>query len=249
MIALIVDDEPKARSLLQAILQEHCPQLQAIHQAGELTAAVQQIRATQPDVVFMDIEMPGYLGTQIGELLEPHEMSFGLVFTTAYSEYAIKAFEMNAVDYLLKPLRPQKVAEVVERIEAESRQNQLGERLEQLRKSLESHSFKKIGLPVSDGILFLPFDELIHLQAEGMYTKVFTNSHGEKLVSKPLRYFADLLGSNDLFYRPHRSHLVNLKYLQQYVRKDGNYILLENNQSVPISKEKRDEFLALVNLL
>lgn len=249
MKALVIDDEPKARNLLRTLLEERCPEVSAIVEATDLTSGIAQIRAERPDIVFLDIEMPGHLGTQIMEFLEPEEFNFSLVFVTAYNEHALKAFEINAVDYLLKPIRPKQLLATVSQITESRKQGQMSERLEALRLSLEKNAFQKVGLPMADGIFFVPIDELIHLEADGMYTKAYTTNNGSKTVSKPLKNFTGLVDKYPLFYRPHRSHMVNLKFLKEYIRKDGTYILLENDHLVPVSKEKRDELLAMVNLL
>ena len=118
-------------------------------------------------------------------------------------------------------------------------------KLNELKLSLSESNFKKIGLPNSNGIKFVDFNDIIMLEADGMYTKVSTTSE-DVLVSKPLNFFVDTLQKINTFYRPHRSYLVNLTYLREYVKKDGGYIVMENNKSVSISKDKKDEFLTIV---
>ena len=113
MKALIIDDEKKARNLLRTILGEYCPDVTEIKEAADLPEGIKTINTFHPDVVFLDIEMPAYSGTQILDFFEPDDIDFHIVFTTAYSEHAVKAFQMNAVDYLLKPLRPNQVKEAV----------------------------------------------------------------------------------------------------------------------------------------
>lgn len=248
MKALIIDDEANARVLLRTILAEQCPEVSTIWEGTDLMSGMEQIRAHQPDVVFLDIEMPDYLGTQIMDFLEPEEFNFSLVFVTAYNDYAVTAFEINAVDYLLKPIRPKRLKETVAQIHLTQKEKGLNERLDALRLSLQNNAFYKVGLPMADGVMFVPIEELIHLEADGMYTKVYTVKNGSMVVSKPLKNFTRLIDSNAFFYRPHRSHLINLKFLKEYTRKDGNLIILENGHVVPISKEKREEFLAMVNL-
>jgi two-component system LytT family response regulator len=181
--------------------------------------------------------------------LDADTIDFEIVFTTAYNQYALTAFEMNAIDYLLKPLRPNKVIEVIKKVQASKSKEQISTRLEELKESLVGRKFNKIGLPVSDGILFVPLEDIVHLEAGGMYTNFYT-SNGEKLVvSKPLKYFDFLVEAESIFYRPHRSHIFNLHFLKQYVKKGGNYLLLENEHIVPVSKEKRDELLEIISSL
>lgn len=248
MKAIIIDDEPKARRLLNVILQENCPKVTNILEAENLLDGIQLIKEHQPEVVFLDIEMPEHSGLEILDFLDRDELNFEIVFTTAYSDYAIQAFELSAVDYILKPLRPQKVIEAVDKVTATLGTTSINEKLEELKTALASSNFKKIALPVADGITFVAFDEIITLEADGMYTKINTVKE-EYLISKPLRHFAELLQKIPTFYRPHRSHLINLSFIKQYVKSDGGYILMDNDKAVSISKEKKEEFLHLVQNL
>lgn len=245
MRALIIDDETKARSLLEALIQQNCPQISEIVMAEDLPSGVKQIKKFNPDLVFLDIEMPEYSGLQLLEFFNAEEINFEIIFTTAYSEYAIKAFELNAISYLLKPLRPDALVESVERAIKSVNRNQIAKKLTELKASFEAATFTKIGLPITDGIVFIEFDDLIICKADGMYTKVFTRNDGELLISKPLKYILDLLEGNSQFFRPHRSYLINLKYIKQFVKSDGNYILMDNGESASLSKEKKEEFLAI----
>lgn len=247
MEILIIDDESKARSLLVSVLKEAGYKEEEIYTASNLEEGVNIIRKTNPQLVFLDIEMPKQQGTEILNYFEKEEITFEIVFTTAYSQYAIQAFEMNAIDYLLKPIRPQKVVEVVERVKKAKNSFEVSEKFDELRKSLKSNSFDKIGLPVSNGILFIPLEEIIHMEADGMYTKFHVLSQGSIIVSKPLKFFEHIINSNTSFYRPHRSHIFNIKFLKQYVNRDGNYVVLENDHVIPISKDKKEEFLELVS--
>jgi two-component system LytT family response regulator len=250
MDIIIIDDEVKARSLIRNImLQSSYNSIGKILEAENLREGVQLIKEHHPQVVLLDIEMPNEQGIEILNYFDTDAIDFELVFTTAYSEYAVQAFEMNAIDYILKPIRPKRLMEVINRIKESFDRNDIQNRLEELRKSLKEHNFNKIGLPVVDGIEFVPIDSIVHLKAEGMYTHVFTLNENARVVSKPLKFFDVLLDSGKTFYRPHRSHIVNLTFLKNYVRTDGNYIVLENGGQIPISKEKKDEFLNLVTQL
>ncbi len=249
MTIVIIDDETKARSLLIALIKKQIDSEHEVFEASNLVDGVELIKKEQPKLVFLDIEMPNHQGIEIFNYFQPNEITFEIVFTTAYSEYALKAFELNAIDYLLKPIRPARIKEVIEKVEKTFNQEKIQIKLDELSKSLRENNFNKIGLPVADGILFVPFDEIVNLEASGMYTKIFTVNSGEEIISKPLKYFENLLDQGNTFYRTHRSHIVNLKFLKQYVRKDGNFVIMENNEKVPVSKEKKDEFLTLVSNL
>lgn len=246
MTILIIDDESKARSLLTTILQEYSNESLVIHEAPNLLDGVAIIKNNTIDVLFLDIEMPQHSGLELFDFISVDSVNFEIIFTTAYSEYAIKAFEFSAIDYLLKPLRPNKVLEAIEKAKKALTQNQVQQRLLELKNSLSSDKFSKLALPVEDGVLFVKLEEIYVLEADGMYTNFHLTNNRKILISKPMKYFAELLENKELFYKPHRSYLVNLKYLQKVVKKEGTYIEMENEMRIPVSKEKKEE---LINLL
>ena len=175
--------------------------------------------------------MPGYSGIQLLDFFTPEQINFEIIFTTAYSEYAIKAFELNAIDYLLKPLRDEQVEQAVTKAIKQIGQSKVSERLDELKNTFKASNVRKVGLPVSNGVLFVEFDDIIMLEADRMYTKVFTISDGELLVSKPMKFFIDVLQEATEFYRPHRSFLINLRHIKQYVNQDGGYIIMNNQKN------------------
>lgn len=246
MKALIIDDEKKARSVLRTLLTENCPKVSRVFEAENLMLGVSLIQAEKPEIVFLDIEMPEHSGLEILNYIDKTEYNFEIIFVTAYSDYAIQAFQLSAVDYLLKPVRPTQIKEAVNKAIQQLGTSQVSIKLEELKKSLSSSNFKKIGLPCASGIKFVNFDDIIMLEADGMYTNVSLKNADSIFVSRPLRFFTDVLSKNSTFYKPHRSFLINLIYITEYVKKDGGYILMENNKTVSITKDKREEFLALV---
>ena len=245
MKVLIIDDEQKARNLLRLLIEENCPQVTEIETAEDLPQGVGLIRQFQPEIVFMDIEMPGYSGLQLLEFISPAQINFEIIFTTAYSEYAVKAFELNAIDYLLKPLRDAQVEQAVMKAIRQIGKSQVSERLEELKNTFKAANLRKIGLPISNGILFVEFENIIMLEADRMYTKVSTLQE-EILVSKPMKFFAELLTDEANFYRPHRSFLINLRHIRQYVNQDGGYIVMVNDRNVSISRDKKEEFFEII---
>ncbi|GAA3772994.1 LytTR family DNA-binding domain-containing protein [Corallibacter vietnamensis] len=246
MKALIIDDEKKARQVLQILVEENCPKITTILQADNLISGVELIKKEAPSIVFLDIEMPEHSGLEILNFIEKEVHNFEIIFTTAYSEYAIQAFQLSAIDYLLKPVRASQVKDAVDKAIKFLGNSQINKRLTELKSSLEEANFKKIGLPNSNGIKFVNFTDIIMLEADGMYTNVTTKSEGNILVSKPLKFFVDLLQNIKMFYRPHRSFLINLAFIKEYIKKDGGYIVMENDKTVSISNDKKDEFLTIV---
>ncbi|MCB0755769.1 MAG: response regulator transcription factor [Flavobacteriales bacterium] len=245
--AIIIDDEQNARELLQVILQDYCADVEVVAMAADLPSGVKLIREHQPDLVFLDIEMPEYSGLQLFDFLKEDEADFQLIFATAYAEYALKAFELSAVDYLLKPLRPNQVQQAVEKAISAKERASVSERFRALQENLRSNVLKRIGLPVSDGVSFYPLEKLMFFQADGMYCKVFIDGEEPQLISKPIKHFADLLAGHPSFFRPHRSYFINLNFMKQYLRTDGGYILMDNGEQVPIARERKNDFQEILN--
>lgn len=246
MKVLIIDDEKKARHVLKTLLLENCSQITEVLDADNLISGVEIIKNEQPKIVFLDIEMPEHSGLEILRFIDKSEFNFEIIFVTAYSEYAVQAFQLSAVDYLLKPARGTQVKEAVEKAISKIGKSQISLKLEELKNSLTSNNFKKIGLPYSDGIKFVNFNDILMLEADGMYTKVTLTNNEVILVSKPLKFFTEVLKNIVSFYKPHRSFIINLQYIKEYIKKDGGYILMENDKSVSISKDKREDFLTIV---
>ncbi|UZO80547.1 response regulator transcription factor [Aquimarina sp. ERC-38] len=247
MKVLIIDDENKARQLLRIILEEYCPQITTIQEAKDLPSGASLIKKHHPDLVFLDIEMPEYSGLDILEFVDKEAFHFEIIFTTAYSEYAIKAFQCSAMDYILKPIRPKQIQDVVARFEKKTKNNSLHHRLHILSDSLKSANTSRIALPISDGIQFLAIDEIVCCKADGMYTKVFTISKEFFLISKPLKYFDQILKKHTTFFRSHRSFIINLKFIKQFVKKDGGYLILENDLTASISKDRKEKLITLLH--
>jgi two-component system LytT family response regulator len=246
MKAVIIDDESKARRLLKVLIEENCKSISEIYESSNLLEGIELIKTSDPAIVFLDIEMPGHTGLEILEFINKDEFNFEIIFTTAYSEYAINAIQLSALDYLLKPVRASKLKQAVEKVNQFLGKSKVNQKIEELRSVFETHSFKKIGLPVKDGVEFVAFNDIIMMEADGMYTKISTRSKGELLISKPLKYFVEILRKVAVFYKPHRSYLINLEHIQKYVKADGGYIIMENNKSVSISKDKIEEFIAVM---
>ena len=247
MRALVIDDEPKARKLLKVLLEENCSKIEEILMASSLPEGVHLIRQKKPNIVFLDIEMPEHSGLELLDFLEPEELSFEIIFTTAFNEFALQAFEFSAVDYLLKPLTASKLIKAVDKCSVLQGNSQIDEKLKELKNSLAIEDFKKIGLPISTGIKFVELKDILLFEGEGMYVKVYLKNQEELLISKPLKYFTDLLANIPYFYKPHKSYLVSLKYIKEYVKSDGGYVVLDNDKTVSVSKDKRTEFLKIVS--
>ncbi|RSK40350.1 LytR/AlgR family response regulator transcription factor [Mangrovimonas spongiae] len=245
MKAIIIDDEKRARHLLSNLIAEHCASITSIGEAQDLASGVDLIKASKPDVVFLDIEMPNQSGLDILEYF-PNQINFKIIFVTAYNQYAIEAFKLSAVDYLLKPVDVTELKEAVLKAEEAIKANNLNDQLNKLRDSLKQLSMDKIALEIPKGILFASHSDIVYFEADGMYTNVQLIDGKQKIICKPLKHFVEQLESNAMFFKCHRSYLINLKYVDELVKDDGDYLLMSNQKRIPISKSKRDQFLEVV---
>ena len=245
MKAIIIDDEPRARNLLQKMLAEINNISLEVFTAKNLLEGIALIEKEQPKLVFLDIEMPEHSGLEIFNFIKA-PVNFKIIFTTAYNQYAIEAFKQNAVDYLLKPIDIDELEKAVEKAQKLIFSERLTHQIEDLSKALQKIAINKIALEVPKGILFVAHDDILYFEADGMYTNVFLKNGDKKLICKPLKIFVEQLQEEDLFFKCHRSYLVNLQYVVEFSRKDGDQLIMSNQKSVPISKSNKENFLKVV---
>lgn len=245
MKAIIIDDEPRARNLLQKMLAEINNISLEVFTAKNLLEGVKLIEKEQPKIVFLDIELPEHSGLEIFNFIKT-PVTFKLIFTTAYNQYAIEAFKQNAVDYLLKPIDINELEQAVLKAKNLLDNEQLTNQIEDLSKALQKIAINKIALEVPKGILFVAHEDILYFEADGMYTNVFLKDGDKKLICKPLKIFVEQLQEEDLFFKCHRSYLVNLQYVVEFSRKDGDQLIMSNQKSVPISKSNKENFLKVV---
>lgn len=242
--AIVVDDEPHARDLLVAMLEREHPQaVDVVATCDDLAAAVAAIHKYRPDAVFLDIEMPGNSGLEIMDFFEPHQMDFDVVFVTAFSQFALNAIRLSAVDYLLKPLQSEHLAEAVERLGTAREKRQAMEVLQTLRHNLNQQAQPRVVVPTSEGKYFFDLEELVCFKAAGAYTEVFSTNKRKLFVGKNLRYFEEMLLAYPQFFRCHRSFLVNLRHVKQKVRGGESQLLLTNGESAEVSKDRNEALL------
>lgn len=242
MNVVIIDDEKDAIILLETILKENFPKISNIYTASNLDSGVQIIKKNKPEIVFLDIEMPKYSGLEIVDFFSEKEITFDIIFVTAYNKYAIDAFKISAIDYILKPINIDHLKEAVKRSIDNRHEKALAQKLEVLKKL----NYNSIPIEVPKGIIFLSYDEIQYMEADGSYTKIYTSDEELRVVSKPLKFFHEQLIENKLFFRSHRSYLINIKFIKEYNRIDGGYLLMKNKVRLPISKIYQDQFLHLV---
>ncbi len=243
MKAIIVDDETRARSLLRKMLNEYCPDIEVIADCEDLPGGVKAIRKLKPDVVFLDIEMPGYSGLEILDFFDENDISFSIIFVTAYNNYAIKAFKLSAVDYLLKPVEPDDLEQAIERLKRRN-QKEKNNTIATLKENLKEEGLDKIAVPDSNSIKFLELDEILYFKANNSYTDIFFADSSKMTISRTLKNIEDTLNSTPHFFRCHKSYIVNMKYLTDYVKSDGGYLMIKGNHSIPLSPDKVQDLLS-----
>lgn len=241
--AIIIDDESQARRLLNKLLQQYCAQVQVIDECADLPNGVKSIRKHKPDLVFLDIEMPGHSGLELLDFFDEKDIQFGIIFTTAYNEYAIKAFKLSAVDYLLKPLDKEDLMQAVERFERRYK-NEYQPIMTQ--KPIDA----KIAIPIGQSIRFFEVNDIIFLKAENTYTEIHLKNNSQKiLVSRTLKNFEDTLVSHNAFYRCHKSYIININYIFDYVKSDGGFLVMYNKIEIPISTDKVENLLSKTKIV
>lgn len=237
--AIIIDDEERARRVLRNLLQDYCTDVEIIAECSNVPDAVLQINTLNPDVVFCDIEMPDYSGLELISFFK--EVDFEIIFATGYSEFALQAFEVSAIDYLLKPIQIEKLEVAVEKLRKKLNNATMHDRLETLKENLKNNEIHKIALPVADGLIFVEVKNISLLEADGSYTHVWLRDGSNLIVSKKIKYFEQLLGEKKQFFRVHRSSIVNINAIKKYSKAES-YIFMDNNKSVRIARDKKSDF-------
>ena len=238
--ALIIDDSKQARKLLRLMLFELANDFQVIGEAEDAEEGLFLIRDKRPDVIFLDIEMPGKSGIQLAEQLIHLQLNTKIIFTTAYNEYAIKAFRLSAVDYLLKPIQENQLIEATEKVRSEvNTTDQINQWLA-LSQNLQKDKNKVLAIPIKGGYEYIPMNEIEYLEADGSYVQIYCDKGQCKTVSKNLKYFENALADCSNFIRPHRSFLVNLDYVTNLSKSEGGYLLLKRNVQIPISRDRKE---------
>lgn len=249
--ALIVDDEKHARENLRMLIEEFCPQVSVQGMAESSTKASEFLRDEAPDIVFLDIMMPGKNGFSF--LKEHPDRSFEVIFTTAHNEHALQAIREGALHYLEKPINVDELMESVERAGKRiGKQDAKGEQENlDMEKLLEQLRFgnNKTAVSTSDGIEFFNNEEVIHLEAQDQYTAIHLTGGRRVISSKNIKHFEDRLHPAH-FFRIHRSHIVNLTHhLKSYSRIDGGIVTMSNGVEIPISRRKLPLFMERIQSL
>jgi two-component system LytT family response regulator len=240
MKTLIVDDEKNARLALRGILKEHFPQIEVVAESNDIPSAVKAIHKHAPKLVFLDISMPGYSGLELFKFFDD-EIDFKVIFVTAHSEYAVNAFELSAVDYILKPIQIKNLERAIHKLKYDHKEN-----IKVLQNNFNNELSKKIALKTGEGIVFLKFEELIYLKADGSYTHFITDNKSKITVTKRIADFERLQNMGP-FLRVHRSHIINYNRVSKILKQDGGWVIMDNGDELSISTDRKSELLNLFN--
>lgn len=243
MTIALIDDEIEARNNMKALLDDYCKDFTIIGEADGVKSGAKLLKEINPDLLFLDIKMGDGTGFDLLDLVPSPK--FRIIFVTAFDTFAIKAFKYNAIDYLLKPINPKELVNSVEKINGLKNEIQSARQIENLIHTVKNDAFQTITVSTQEGLYYLKLEDIMWIEASKNYSTFYLQK-GEKItVSKSLGEFEKILPKN-LFFRSHQSHIVQLKYVHQLSREDGGSLILNNGQSVLISRRKKEEFLKIM---
>ena len=240
---IIIDDEKNAREALSKIIERYLStKIKILYTADSVKEGVFAINKYNPDIVFLDIEMPEENGFKLFEYFDIYD--FEVIFTTAYKQYAIDAIKFAALDYLLKPINFIDLRDVLTRLEKKQNKSSNNVQIEAFLNNLntEPGNFNKIALPTLDGFQLVKVNNIVFCQAEESYCKIFTNRNEVILVAKTLKNIEGLL-PEEMFFRIHKSYLVNMNYIKSYSKSEGYKVILENGTELDVATRRNDEFI------
>ncbi|PCJ25402.1 MAG: DNA-binding response regulator [Flavobacteriales bacterium] len=242
--AIIIDDESDARDTLSGLLNTYVPEIEILDFADNIKAGVEIINKNQPDIVFLDVEMPG--GTGFDLLQSFKHPNFEVIFTTAHSNYALQAIKLSAIDFLLKPINKDELIIAVKKAIESINKEQLNRKLETFITNITNKESQelKIVIPSTNGFRVSILKEIIYLKADRNYTHIHFLEEKSELASKSLKEFDDML-SNKGFFRPHQSYLINMNYVVGFTKGANSTIKLHNNIEIELARSKKSEFLEL----
>ena len=246
MKAIIIEDENQAIVALKSELSIHCPDITIIGTATSIKRALKLIEKESPELVFLDIQLKDGTGFDFLDALT--EYNFKIIFTTAYSEYALNAIKVSAIDYLLKPIDSDELIEAVNKAKKNSLRGEHYNKEKEVKNVKVNILTKKIAIQTSKGISLYELDSILRLQSESNYTAIYYSNGKKEIVAKILREFEKSLFDSG-FVRIHNSHIINLNHLKSYINKDGGYVILSDKTTIPVSKRKKSTLLGLLNNL
>ena len=246
--AIIIDDEKNAREAISEIIKIYSSNVSIVAEAENVKYGIEAIHAHRPQLVFLDIDMPD--GTGFDLLKKIGDISFKIIFVTAYEEYAVKAFRYSALDYLLKPVDPDELIKSIASAEESINKENIGKQLETYFSAASNANRKpqKIVLKTTDDIFVIDISDIIRCESDGNYTTVHLNDTKKIMVARTLKEYEDLLSIHG-FIRPHQSHLININYFDRFHKSDGGYVILKDKSEIPVSSRKKEQLLKMLEQL
>jgi two-component system LytT family response regulator len=238
----IIDDEYAARQSLRTLLNSLCPEAEICGEAGSVEEGYKLICQTKPHAVLLDITMEDGSGFDLLERFQ--NPNFKVIFTTAHDEFALKAFRVHALDYLLKPINPIELVQAIDHIKIET-SVEYQTKVTSLLDSIRVGHIDKIYLTSHKGMVFLSINKIVRLESDGNYTSFWMKNHERHVVSRSLKEFEDILDPLK-FFRVHQSHLISLSYVNKILKEDGDYAVMHDGFMVPIARRRKDEFIDLM---
>ena len=240
MDVVIIDDEPFARQCIESIIAENFAQINIVGQADSVRKGVNVIKNTNPDLVFLDVDLIDGSGFDILTTLKP--ITFKVIFITAHQEYAVKAIKFSAFDFILKPVSADELIDAINRANADSENQGLKWNAFFNNISELNDKPKKIVLRTSESIHLIDITDILRCEADNNYSTFFLKNSQKIVISKGLKEYEDMLSGYG-FFRVHQSHLINLNYILRFDKKDGGYVVLTDKSSVPVSQRKKQKLL------
>jgi two-component system, LytTR family, response regulator len=246
--AIIVEDEYRSRQTLTGMLSMFCKNVEVVGEAENVKSGIELIRKESPDVVFLDIQMPDGSGFKLLETIG--NINFDIIFTTAYDQFAIQAIKFSALDYLLKPIFQEDLVKAVKKAEDNKAKYNKSEQVDVLLENLKKSVYEppKIILSTAEKINVVKIDDILRCESDNYYTFFYFTNGQKLLVSKTLKENEELLKDHH-FIRPHKSHLVNSKYIKGFLKQDGGYIIMNDGTNIPVSRRKKEFIMEIISNL
>lgn len=242
--AIIIDDEHSAINVLSNLLKRASPEIKIVASCQGFLEGIKEINIHKPDVVFLDIQMPNYAGYEIVDYID--EINFEIIFVTAHDQYAIKAFELNAIDYLVKPIDRQKLQEALEKLEKKLLREYVFKDYKKIVNHIRDKNQKKIVIPELGNRRILNLEDIIAIEADGAYTTIHLVNNKIVTTSKNLKYFENKLTDENSFFRTHRAWIVNINYLELINKTSRTITFRDSNIVAKIARTKQHEFEKLL---
>jgi two-component system, LytTR family, response regulator len=244
--AVIIDDEQHSLETTDILVRKYCPCVLVTGLADSPEKGIALIDALKPELVFLDIAMPRMNGFEMLQFVQFKD--FDIIFTTAFDAYAIKAFKVNAIDYLLKPIEPEELIKAVDKVKSKLDNNLHLNRIDEILQSSGLQGFRKnkLALPVEGKIAMLEYESILYCESDGNYTRIYLTNQKTIMISRTLKDIENML-PHPIFLRIHHSYVVNIDHIKEYIRGEGGEVLLSNGVQLRVSRNKKEELLAALS--